>query len=407
MQAPVRPASPGAWLRPSGLKLACAALVALGTFLLPQEIPLEWYPLNEPGPDLNYLEISCATEVAGDVVIQYDLAADGHRPIDAIRWPSSPTTQTYTYTFPLPDAPLVELRVCPPRGGSFLIRQMRVVNRGGQEIRRFTRDLFRAQRDVAEIAPLPDGWKIVSAPGATDPSARIELFAPIMPAGKDRRNLLRCTLSTGYLALVLLLLLLAVLFIFHRPAGLRDFLRHALFFTAVALCFAFVGNRGLIRNSVRYARYTPNPVPPGLSLEFDLTATGRLPAQLFWDTGQGLRGEDSVRSDYEPHAALQTLRFALPSGPIRALRFDPTDAPGQWRIRGLRLVDRGQRTVAVLPFDSLTAVREIARLEPKGDHLEIDTTPDARDPILGFTPEAVAAVNRALQAGRPAVASGR
>ncbi|AOS44978.1 hypothetical protein Verru16b_02047 [Lacunisphaera limnophila] len=393
MSDPVAEPSPS-WLQPTWGKLGLAAAVALGGFLLPQEVPLEWYPLNEPGTDINYLEISCSSNVAGDLELRYDVGRLGHRPIDTIRWPVTPTAQTLTYTFPLPDAPLVELRVLPPQDGELTVRQMRIINRRNEEIRRFPPDLFRAERDVT-IAPDPGGWKLVAAPGAAAPSARLELFSPIVPVGMDHRNLLRCLLSSGYLAMMLLILLLAVFFATSRPRGWRDFFRHAGFLAAIALCFALVGNRGLIRNSLHYARFVAPVFPSTLSLEFDVTSDAPSVAQVFWDSGQGLREADSARQNHEPHRGLQTLRFTLPEGPLRALRFDPRDNPGGVEIRGIRLVDAGQRTRAVLPLDSLRTERDIARWETTPDSLRLQTTPTGRDAVTVFTPAAVERINLA------------
>jgi hypothetical protein len=400
MQASAATGTSNDWIRPTWGRLIFAALLASTGFLLPQEVPLEWYPLNNPGTDINYLEISCAANVTGEVQVRYDLARQGHRPIDTISWPISPTDQTYTYTFPLPDAPIVEMRVIPPAGGELTIRQMRIINRRNEEIRRFTYDLFRAERDIAAITPLPDGWKLVAAPGAANPSTRIELFARIIPVGMDHRNLLRCLLSTGYLAMMLLILLLAVLFTFYRPPHWRDLLAHVAFMAGIAVMFSFVGNRGLILNSIHYARYVAPTVPPGLKLEFDLTSSGPSQAQLFWDAGGGFDEAASARQNHEPQPGQQTLRFPLPGTPLRSLRFDPRDNAGEVAIRGIRLVDAGQRTRAVLPLDSLRAERDIASMENTPDVLRIKTIPESRDAITLFTPEAMARINQAL--ARPA-----
>jgi len=398
MPASASPKVDSGWLRPSGRNLFAAIAIAFAAFFLPQEIPLEWYPLNDPGTDINYLEITCAADVPGEVHIDYDVPAYGHRPIDSIHWPVSSTTQPFTYTFPLPDAPITEMRIAPPLGGALTIRQMRITNRRGQEIRRFTRDIFRPQHEIAGLLPLTDGWKIVAAANASAPYARIELFSAIVPVGMNHRNLLRCLLSTGYLAGMLTILLLAVLFVFYRPLTWRDGAAHISFMIALALCFACVGNRGLIRNSLGYARYVP-PVPAtGLKLELDVAASFRTPAQLFWDTGQGMNEANSARAAYEPHDDLQTLRFALPSGPIQSLRLDPGDSFGKWTVRGIRLVDQGQRTRLILPLASLHPMREIDRLEVEQDRLRLVTPANARDPITNFKPDAIEAINRTLAA---------
>jgi hypothetical protein len=294
------------------------------------------------------------------------------------------------------------MRLAPPKDGSLTIQQMRIINRRDEEIRRFPRDLFQVERGVAEIAPLPDGLKLMATPGAADPSVRIELFSSIVPVGLNHRNLLRCLLSTGYLALMLAILLLAVLFVFHRPRGWRDFFIHAAFLASLAVVFSAVGNRGLIRNSIRYARYVPPVAQPGLKLEVDLAGSFRFPAQLLWDAGQGMSEATSVRTGYEPHEGLQTLRFALPATALQSLRFDPADSSGQWTVRGVRIVDHGQRTRLKLPLSDLTSVRQFNRFEIDEAGLHLATPADASDPIVGFKPEAVAAINRLLV---PAAAS--
>jgi hypothetical protein len=195
-------------------------------------------------------------------------------------------------------------------------------------------------------------------------------------------------------------LLLAVLFTFYRPIHWRDLLAHVAFMAGIAVMFSFVGNRGLIRNSIHYARYVAPTIPPGLKLEFDLTSSGPSQAQLFWDSGGGFDEAASARQNHEPHQGQQTLRFPLPDKPLRSLRFDPRDNAGEVAIRGIRLIDAGQRTRAVLPLDSLQAQRDIARMETKPDALRIGTVPDSKDAITLFTPEAMARINQALE--RPA-----
>lgn len=383
--------------RPTRGRVFFACMLAMVLFFLPQEIPLEWCSLDEPGNDINILEISCSSDRAGEVQILYDLAGHGHRPNDTIRFLIAPTTYTYTYAFPLPDAPIVALRIAPPaKGGTLTIRQMRITNRRSEEIRRFTRDMFRGETEIEALSPTHDGWKLTSTSGASNPMARIELFSPIIPMGKDHRNMLRCLLSTGYLAMMLWILLLAVLFTFYRPTGRSDLFSRLGFMALLGLVFAFVGNRQLIRNSIHYARYVSWPVKPDLLLEFDLTTTTPTSAQLFFDHGQGINESESNRQEFEPHQGLQTLRFPLSRQPLRAVRFDPLDRMGRLVIRGVRVVDGGQRTCAVLPLDSLVPLRDITLLSSGAETLTIEIPPGGNDPITELTPTALAMVNQAI-----------
>ena len=177
--------------------------------------------------------------------------------------------------------------------------------------------------------------------------------------------------------------------------------RDAAFLAFVALLFAAVGNRGLIKDSMRYARVPIESVKPGLRLEIDLAVDPPYLAQLFWDTGHGFNGVESVRRNYDPHTLYQTVRFDLPvlgkpAGSLRGLRFDPYDAAGTVRIFGIRIVDQGRRTRLRLPLDCLRGEREIASIEAQDSQVLIRTTPEARDPILTFTPAAVKAIEQTL-----------
>jgi hypothetical protein len=239
--------------------LTALALAAVG-FFLPQKVPLEWYPLNHPGTDIQFLEIICASDKNGTVQVFYD-ATRGFNQLESIRWPISPTPRTYTYIFPLPDAPITALRFDPVGdGGTLTIHEMHIVNGRGDEILRITGEMFSPLQHIAALSPVPDGWSITSTAGSQDASARIALPAPLVPVGMNGRNLQRCLRSTGYLALMLGLGLLAVLFIFHRPRNRVELVSRAGFMAGLALLFALVGNRGLIRNSVHFARFHSVPL---------------------------------------------------------------------------------------------------------------------------------------------------
>lgn len=390
----------GGVFHPSLQRGRYAAVIAVLAFFVPQKIPLEYYPLNEPGDDLLYLEITCHSDRPGAVQVFYD-ATRGINELDTLAWPISATEETYTRTFPLPDAPITELRIDPlSHGGLLTIRQMRVIDRRGTQIQRFTKDQFIPVHQIAAISPTTDGWQIRSEPEADDAHARIDLYSPLLARGINHRNFLRCLYSWSYLALMLWILLAAVLFTFFRPHGWRDLLSHVAFMAAIALLFSAVGNRGLIKNSFRYSRFVAPVVKPGLQLEIDLRIDHPASAQLFWDRGQGFNENDSVRKDYETHPNLQTLRFPLPNGPLKELRFDPLDGEAQIDIREIRVVDAGNRTRVTIPLDSIQFHQDIishALHRDTMETLEIKTQPGRKDPILMFEPSTITDINRVLQ----------
>jgi hypothetical protein len=201
-----------------------AVAVAVIAFLLPQEAPLAYYPLNNPSAGLLLLEITCSASATGETQIFYDIGR-GFNQLDSIRIPISPSSQPFTYTFPLPDAPIVAMRLnplnCP---GEFTITNFRIVNRRGEMIRRMILGDFQPTNEIAAIAPVAGGWKLVTTPAAKEPFSRIELHEPIIAKDMNVRNLQRCVLSWGYLALMLWILLLAVYFALGqgKESGVRS-----------------------------------------------------------------------------------------------------------------------------------------------------------------------------------------
>jgi len=241
--------------QPTWARAILAVAIAAGAYFIPQEIPLEYYPLNNPSSGLQYLEITCAANVTGETQFYLDFGR-GFKELDKIRLPIGPSEMAFTYTFPLQDAPLVGLRIDPFTGGAgeFTITNFRIINRREEEIRRFTKDSFFAMNQIDSIVPLEKGWKFIIKPGANDPYASVQLGRPAVPEGMNERNLKRCLLSTGYLTMMLWILLLAVYFALRFGSSWRMVLKAAAFLALIAFVFAIVGNRGLIKNSQFYAK---------------------------------------------------------------------------------------------------------------------------------------------------------
>lgn len=390
--------------RPTGWRCLFATVVAIAAFFVPQEIPLEWYPLNNPGSDINYLEIKCAANTTSNVSIYLNLGR-GINELDKISFPIGPSEMTFTYTFPLWDAPVYEIRLDPlDSPGELVIENFRIINRRNEEIARFTKDSFFGPHDLAAIIPTKDGWKMVTVGKTNDPFVSVRLFAPIAPVGMNHRNFLRCLLSTSYLAMMLLILLLAVFFAFYWPANWREFGRYLGYLALLGILFSFVGNRGLIRNSIKYARFVAPPMAPALQLEVDVNAPQSATAQLFWDTGHGFSEANSTRAALENTQGLQTLRFPLPDRPLRGLRFDPLDQPGQLVLRRIRVVDSAGFVRATFSPETFEPQNQIERVERKEgfvvpDDYIVHATPGATDPIMRVSDAVVQAINTVRRGG--------
>jgi hypothetical protein len=241
--------------QPTWARALMVIVIATASFFIPQQIPLEYYPLNNPSSGLQYIEITCAANVTGETQIYLDLGR-GFNELDKIRLPIGPSEMAFTYTFPLQDAPLVGLRLDPFQSGAgeFTITNFRIINRREEEICRFTKDSMIGLNQIADVVPLEKGWKLVMKPGATDPYASVKLKRPLIPEGMNERNLKRCLLSTGYLSMMLWIILLAVYFALRLFPDWRTAMRACAFLLLMAGAFSIVGNRGLIKNSRFYAQ---------------------------------------------------------------------------------------------------------------------------------------------------------
>jgi hypothetical protein len=261
--------------RPTWRRGLLAAAVAAVAFLMPQEAPLVFYPLNNPSRGILLLQITCGSTVEGTTRFYLDTGA-GFDEDASIRWPVAPTSQPYTYTFPLPDAPLLGLRLAPFASGQgeFTVTNLRIIERQGKEVRRFTIDDLRQLKQIKGVVPVPGGWRLVA--GGDNPSACLDFPAPIVPDGMNLRNLQRCLLSWGYLALMLWIILLAVYFALVRGCPFREVAKAAVFLAGIALLFSFVGNRRLIKDSVHYANFRP-PGPVTRLSNPPLPSPGRPP----------------------------------------------------------------------------------------------------------------------------------
>lgn len=230
-------------------------VIATASFFIPQTIPLEYYPLNNPSSGLQYLEITCAANVNGETQIYLNFGR-GFNELDKIQLPIGPSEMAFTYTFPLLDAPLIGLRLDPfmKGAGEFTITNFRIINRREEERCRFDKDSFFALNQIDSIIPLEKGWKLVMKAEATDPNAQVKLPHSLVPEGMNERNLKRCLLSTGYLTMMLWIILLAVYFALRLFPDWRTAMRSCAFLLFMAAAFSIVGNRGLIKNSRYYAQ---------------------------------------------------------------------------------------------------------------------------------------------------------
>src|SRR5688572_9152410 len=77
--------------------------------------------------------------------------------------------------------------------------------------------------------------------------------------------------------------------------------------------------------------------PAGHILEIDLRTSAGNVAQLFWHDGDGFSEAQSITLPLErTSGTFQRLRFPLPPLNLVGVRFDPTDAPAEVVVGGMR-----------------------------------------------------------------------
>jgi hypothetical protein len=358
---------------PSWKRFLFAAALAFLAFLVPQEIALEWYPLNEPGNDIHYLEATMRSSNTGTLRFVYD-SGFGFKPPYDITVPIAPSDMAFTYTFPLPDGPLRKLFIDPPDApGEVEFTRLRIINRREEEMRNFFPDEFRLNPGL-ELQRTEHGWKLISdAKTSFDAGADID-FSPIRPVGMNGRNFLRCLLSWSYLSFMLWLIVLAIYFTFLSHRRGKDILKATAFLLAVCCLFSFVGNRGLIKNAWHISKKKPVSIPPGHELVIEVAAAEAGNVSLTQGPAASPLPATTVTQKLPGEFRLQTLRFPLTDGV--ALEELQLHLPsGRVKLMPVRLLDGGKYTALEIP---------VALLAPSSDHIQRTT---AGVPFLQLAPE--------------------
>lgn len=118
------------------------------------------------------------------------------------------------------------------------------------------------------------------------------------------------------------------------------------------------------------------------AFELDLAVDNFATAQVFYDVGRGFSEADSVRVAVQPGNKLTALRFPLPAGSLRALRFDPVDRPAHVSFRAARITSKSREIIHRFSPLDFSAQQQISSLQIEGDTVRLVTTPQADDPIL-------------------------
>lgn len=116
-----------------------------------------------------------------------------------------------------------------------------------------------------------------------------------------------------------------------------------------------------------------------------MKVSGSEHAQLFYDQGKGIREEDSVGRFIQVSDHLSHIKFALPYGEIKSLRFDPASSATKFQIGKPFLVNGFGEILTAFDFNEIQPLHQIQSIELRENLLVIVTEDDANDPQLRFT----------------------
>jgi hypothetical protein len=127
--------------------------------------------------------------------------------------------------------------------------------------------------------------------------------------------------------------------------------------------------------------------PPTMEVEMSSTVTSR--AQVYWDMGEGMSDDKSSSQPVRAGDKTRLLRFPLPHGELRALRFDPLTSPGTIVIRRAALLRSDGTEIPIDPhiirgvigFDQVELGPSGLRYRIRNDSLDPQLAIDMKFPI--------------------------
>lgn len=123
---------------------------------------------------------------------------------------------------------------------------------------------------------------------------------------------------------------------------------------------------------------------PKPALVFDYWTDTPGNVKLYFDRGNGLNESDSSHMFVSKREVWQEIRLELAPAKIRTLRLDPLDRAGRVALKNVRIF-KPDLTVHPIPLSAFRPERHIRSSEERDGQLDIETVPDASDPILAVT----------------------
>jgi hypothetical protein len=312
------------------------------------------------------LSVDMSSTVPSHAQVFFDLGS-GFNEADSSRTPVSPAGGPQQLRLPLPAGVIRALRFDPIASpGDLVIHRTEVLRRDGSVAAAFPPDRIHEiqQFDLREVQP--GGLRLRVSPPNTDPQLRLDLEAPL-----DLRSSVPGTRAILGAILANLALLLAeglLLFGLSRRARLpKPGLKAAvllLVHVLLSACFLHLWSS-----------------PPVVEVEMSSSVISR--AQVYWDMGEGMSEDRSASQPIRAGTQPQLLRFPLPHGQLRALRFDPLTSPGTIVIRRAA-IQRSDGTALPIDLHRIRGVIGFDQMEFEPGGLRFRIRTDSLDPQMAI-----------------------
>ena len=126
-----------------------------------------------------------------------------------------------------------------------------------------------------------------------------------------------------------------------------------------------------------------DPSRSARAIAIDMRVSAGSTAQVYRSDDAQFVEARSTRLPVHPGGdGFERLRFPLAASPVRWLRFDPTDAPGEIRIARIHLLGAADEVIAAIDPRNFRPANQIAAVIREGELTRIVTTPDGTDPFL-------------------------
>jgi hypothetical protein len=117
-----------------------------------------------------------------------------------------------------------------------------------------------------------------------------------------------------------------------------------------------------------------------ITLSLEVKSSKPNTAQIYYDVGSGFSEAYSAKAKLKGSGVFEQIKFTIPVGNLKALRFDPLENSGSVELRSVKLKSADKQNQLLL--DKITPANQIAKTEIRNGVLLVETQLGALDPQL-------------------------